>query len=142
MICIRNLRTCCIYAGASTFVIKALKNVGVVFMNEYLQHLTISKLYWPWSLFPRIKSKFLMLYFFLMIVICLFFKLNLVFFFFKSRLNYPLILTRSFRYNRHNTNLPSLLPLWISKTSESTSSLISDSLFKKLFYRYVNIPPV
>lgn len=45
VICIRNLRPCCIYAGASTFVIKALKNVGVVFMNGYLQHLTISKLY-------------------------------------------------------------------------------------------------
>lgn len=41
VICIRNLRTCCIYAGASTFVIEALKNVGVVFMNGYLQYFTI-----------------------------------------------------------------------------------------------------
>lgn len=41
LICIRNLRKCCIYAGDSIFDIEALKNVGVVFMNGYLQHITI-----------------------------------------------------------------------------------------------------
>lgn len=73
----------------------------------------------------------------------LFLELNWSYFVFLiSRRNYPLILTRSFRFNRHNINLRFLLPLWVSETSESTGSLIFDSLFKKLFYRYVNIAPV
>lgn len=36
VICIWNLRKCCIYVGDLIFDIEVFKNVGVVFMNGYL----------------------------------------------------------------------------------------------------------